>query len=370
MSILNNYHPEDVSNLELLLNNQKKKIEMLRNQVKTLKFIPVDPAGAYTSITFKSFDGGMFNLHFDPFEFDIVDVADSNGNIKLKFAAPNGDLRGTDELRTVIADLEKNPIIRRFLDILNKDSLIEISEILTNKGTLMELGEFACIFDKIASAPEDERTIILKDGFLRTKKLKAELIAPLLDLIKSKKRHVKVIGVAKASKLMFLLKAAVICEKLFPDDMMGYVEIPLDIENMAYRWSGHGMLDSKKAVPLDYAFGSLYIAKLARHKNLFVTVEIPKDLKNNNLIYTNEEINEIMGHLVNDSIHSYPVIGYPQTIMKAHEFAVSLGLPASILRDTIMERLVNNTDASLSKYVRDAIFLGESVDKGSLGGRM
>ena len=370
MSILSNYHPEDVSNLDLLLKNQKKKVEVLRSKVKDLKFIPVDPAGSYTSITYKSFDGGMFNLHFDPFEFDIVDVADSNGNIKLKFAAPNGDLQGTDELRTVIADLEKNPIVQRFLDILRKNSLIEISEILTNKGTLMELGEFACIFDKAVSAPEDERTIILKDGFLRTKKLKAELITPLLDLIKSKKKHVKVISVAKASKLMFLLKAAMICEKLFPDDMMGYVEIPLDIENMAYRWSGHGILDPKKAVPLDYAFGSLYIAKLARHKNLFVTVEVPKDLKNNIPIYTDEEINEIMGHLAKDSINSYPVIGYPQTMMKAHEFAVSLGLPASILRDRIMEMLVNNTDVELSKYVREAIFLGESVDKGSLGGRM
>jgi len=355
--------------LELLLNNQKKKVEILRSKVKSLRFIPVDPAGSYTSITFKSFDGGMFNLHFDPFEFDIVDVADSNGNIKLKFAAPSGDLRGTNELRVIVEDLEKNPIIRRFLDVLGKDSLVDISEILTDKGTLMELGELACIFDKVVSAPEDERTIILKDGFLRTKKIKAELIAPLLDLIKSKKRHVKVIGVAKTSKLMFLLKAAMICERLFPDDMMGYVEIPLDVENMAYRWSGHGMLDPKKAVPLDYAFGSLHIAKLARHKNLFVTVEIPKDLKNNNPIYTNEEINEIMGHLAKDSVNSYPVIGYPQTMMKAHEFAVSLGLPASILRDSIMKRLVDDTDAELARYVRDAIFLGESVEKGSLGGR-
>ncbi len=369
MSILSSYHPENVSNLEILLNNQKKKVEMLRSKVRLLKFVPVDPAGSYTALTFKSFDGGTFNLNFDPFEFDIIDVADSNGNIKLKFAAPNGDLQGTDDLRGIVKDLDKNPIISRFLDVLGKGSLVDISEILTNTGTLMELGELACIFDKVASAPEDEKTIILKDGFLRTKKLKAELIAPLLDLIKSKKRHVKVIGVAKTSRLMFLLKAAMICERLFPDDMMGYVEVPLDIENMAYRWSGHGMLDPKTAVPLDYAFGSLYIAKLARYKNLFVTVEIPKDLRHNIPIYTNGEINEIMGHLAKDSASSYPVIGYPQTIMKAHEFAAGLGLPASILRDSIIRGLVKNTDADLTRYVRDAIFLDESIDKGSLGGR-
>jgi len=369
MSILDSYSPENGLNLKLLLDNQKNTVDMLRREVRNLRFIQIDPTGSYESITFKSFDGGAFSLHFDPFEFDIIDVADSNGKMRLKFVAPTGDLRGTDELKKIIADLDRDPIIKGFLEMLGKDSLVEISEILTDKGALMELGELACIFDKVASAPEDEYTLILKDGFLRTKKLKAELIAPLLDVIKSKKRHVKVIGVAKTSKIMFLLNAAMICERLFPDNMMGYVEVPLHMENMAYRWSGHGRLDPAKATPLDYAFGGLYIAKLAKHKNLFVTVEIPKDLRHDAPIYTDGEINQIMGHLAKDSANSYPVIGYPQTLMRAHEFAASLGLPASILRDSIMDRLIRETDEELARYVRDSMFLAESIDKGSLGGR-
>lgn len=369
MSFLGKYGSESVSNLELLIRNQQKKVEMLRQKVRTLKFVPVDMAGTYTSVSFKSFDGGMFNLHFDPFEFDIVDVADSNGNIKLKFAAPNGDLRGTDELRTLFGNLEEDPIIRGFLDTLGQDSLLDVSDILTDKYTLMELGEFACIFDKVKSAPEDENTIVLKDGFLRTKKLKPEFIIRLLDLIRENRRHVKVVGVAKSSKIMFLLKTAMICEKVFPDDMMGYVEIPLDVENMAYRWSGHGPLHPDRPTPLDYAFGSLYIVKLARHKNLFLTIEIPRDIKNRTPIYTNEEINEIIGHLARDAAGSYPIIGYPQTLMKAHEFAVNLGIPASILRDSIMKKLADSTDARLTEYVRDATMLEESVDKDLVGGR-
>lgn len=368
MSVLR-YRPEDVSNLEPLLDNQKKKVSLLREKARRLRFVPVDPAGIYTSTTFKSFDGGTFNLYFDPFEFDIVDVADSNGNIKMKFAAPSGDLLDTDGLGKIVEELDAHPIIRRFLDLLGRDSLTEISGILTDKGTLMEISEFACMFDKIASAPPDEQIIILKDGFLRTKKIRPELLSGMMDMIREKRDHVKVVGVAKASKIMFLLKAAMICEKTFPDDTVGYVEIPLDIENMAYRWSGHGPLNPKNPVPLDYAFGRLYVARLARHKDLFVTVEIPRDLKNDAPIYTNGEINEIMGYLAKDSASSYPVIGYPQTIMRAHEFAASLGLPASILRDGIMRQLVGSTDAGLARYVQDAIFLGESVQKGSLGGR-
>ena len=362
-----NYEPENVANLSKLMEVQQEKVERLRKLVRTLKFIPIDPAGSYHPVTFRAFDGGLFNMHFDPFEFDIVEVADSDGNLKLKFAAPSGDFDDKDTLKSIIKDLNSNPIIRAFLDILGQDSLDEISEILTNKGSLMEIGEFACIFNKLASVSPDERTIILKDGLLRTKKIKAELIEKLRKKLEDDKVHVKLVGVAKTSKVVFLLKAALMCENIFPRNQMGYVEIPREIENRAYTWSGHGKVNLEK--PLDYAFGNLYIAKLSRTKNMLVTVEIPKDLKNGRKIYSDTEVMEIMGYLAKDSMHSYPVMGYPQTIMRAHEHAVSLGLPSSILRDKIMDILVKGTDPRLAEYVRDSKMLGEIVEKGSLGGR-
>ena len=363
-----NYDLESVANLSRLMEVQREKVERLRESVRKLEFVPIDPAGSYHPVTFKAFDGGRFNMHFDPFEFDIVEVADSDGNLKLKFAAPSGDFDDRENLKSIIAGLNSNPIIKKFLDMLGKDSLDEISEILTNKGSLMEIGEFACIFNKLATASPDERTIILKDGLLRTKKIKAELIDHLRSEVESNKAHVKLVGVAKGSKMVFLLKAALMCENIFPRDQIGYVEIPRAIENKTYTWSGHGKVNLEK--PLDYAFGSLYIAKLSRAKNMLVTVEIPKDLKKERKIYSNAEVMEIMGYLAKDSMYSYPIIGYPQTIMRAHEHAVSLGLPSSILRDKIMDKLIKNTDPSLAEYVRDSRILGEIVEKGSLGGRV
>ena len=364
-----NYDAGDVANLDLLLDNQRSKIARLRERVKQLKFVPLEPGGTYNPVSFKSFDGGLFNLHFDPFEFDIVDVADSNGNIKLKFAAPGGDLNGTEDLRRIIHDLDDHPIIRDFLDILGKSSLLDISEILTDRGTLMEIGEFACIFNRVMSAPTDEKTIVLRDGLLRTKKIKDELITLLGRRLQERKNHVKVVGVAKTSKVMFLLKAALLCERTFPPDQIGYVKIPLDLENMAYRWSGRGLLDRQTPTRLSYAFGSLYIAKLSRSKNMFVTVEIPDSPETGRDIYSTGEIMEIMSYLAKDSAHSYPVIGYPQTIMRAHEFAAGTGLPSSILRDNIIKDLVAGTDPALAEYVRDSQMLGETMDRGSLGGR-
>lgn len=364
-----NYSPETVQNLAEILENQKKKFEELRGLVRNLKFIPIDPSGSYSPITFKSFDGGMFNLILDPYEVDIVEVADSNGNSKLRFAAPKGNSLSEDELKRVVARLNDNPIIKRFVSILGKENLNGVSEILTDRGTLMELGEFACIFDKVMSASTEERTIILKDGLLRTKKIKAELIDNLRSILHQKKGHVKLVGVSKTSKIVSLLSAALVCEKIFPSDHAGFVEIPLELEDRAYRWTGSGKLKADKIEHLKYAFGSLYIAKLSRSNNLLVTIEIPKDLENNNAVYSKEEIMEMMNYLAKDSLYSYPIIGYPQTIMKAHEFAVRLGIPASILRDKIMNEIMNNSDQDLAEYIRDGVMLRESVEKGNLGGR-
>ena len=120
-----------------------------------------------------------------------MDVADSNCNIKPKFAAPGGDLNGTEDLRRIIHDLDDHPIIRDFLDILGRSSLLDISEILTDRGTLMEIGEFACIFNRVMSAPTDEKTIVLRDGLLRTKKIKDELITLLGRRLEDAKNHAR-----------------------------------------------------------------------------------------------------------------------------------------------------------------------------------
>lgn len=364
------YDPANVSNLAKIIGLQQDKMARLRGQAKSLEFVPVDPAGSYAPVSFKSFDGGVFNLHFDPFEFDVVEVADSNGNVRLKFAAPGGDLRDSDELPAIIADLDADPIIQRFLDILGEDSLGDITEILTNRGTLMEIGELACTFAKVDSAPSDETTVVIYDGLLRTKKIKAELIPRLSELLRKNKGHVRVAGVAKSSRVLFMLKAALACEKVFPAGQIGYVKIPLDVEEEAYRWSGHGRIARGRGHHLDYAFGGLYVAKLSRAANVLVTVEIPEypDDGPAGPVYSVEEAGEVMSFLAKDSLHSYPVLGYPQTVMRAHEHAVSLGIPTSILRDRIMGELTKGADPALAAYVRDERMLGEGIEKGSLGG--
>ena len=63
------------------------------------------------------------------------------------------------------------------------------------------------------------------------------------------------------------------------------------------------------------------------------------------------------------------MIGYPQTIMRAHEAAVRLGFPASLLRDELRDKILENLDKDAKEFVRDAWLLIDFVDKGVLGGR-
>ena len=360
---------ENVRNLEKSLKSQINKLEDLRKEVRKLEFIPVDPMGSYISVTYKAIDGGKMRISFEPLEIDLIEVADSYGNLKMKFVLPKESDEREDVESGLTDDgdfLDEDPIVRKFLDMLGKKSVQEISEILNQSDTYMELSEWACIFERIANSSDDP-VILMRDGLLRTKKIKAELIPNLWKILEEKKRLVKLVGVSKTSKVMTLLSTAISMEHVFPSNSIGYVKIPRQLEVRAYRWSGKGKI-SETNNKIYYAFGDLYIAKLSRNSNLLVTVEVPRDLKNNREIYSEREITELMAHLAKDSAYSYPILGYPQTIMKAHEAAARVGFPASVVRDKIMDKLRDLLDEDGRDFMRDSSVLTEFVNKGVLGG--
>lgn len=350
------YEIGDIANLDSTLKKQTEKLKKLRAKVKDLKFIPIEAAGYYSSIAYKSFDGGMLKIRFEPLEIDLIEVADSNGNTKLSFVVPLGDELEKADFK----DVEKIVLINNFLLTLGVSSLAEASEIYRDSNALMEIAEFACIFDKITNSSPEEKLIVMKDGFLRTKKIKAELLDKLKEVLKKQKNHVKLVGVAKTSKIVSMLSTALFLEKKIPFNKMGYIKIPIELELKAYKWSGKGKI-GKKTKRLDYAFGSLYIVKLSKLGNVLVTVEIPE-------VYSEEDVVEIISYLAKDSRYSYPVLGYPQTIMRAHEAAVRIGLPASIVKDKILDRIKKIGGPTFNAYLRDGWLFRDLVDKGVLGG--
>ena len=47
--------------------------------------VPIDPMGSYSSVLYKAIDGWRMKIYLEPMESDLTDVADSNGNLKMRF---------------------------------------------------------------------------------------------------------------------------------------------------------------------------------------------------------------------------------------------------------------------------------------------
>ena len=344
----------EIQNIDETVQTQVEKFQSIRDLVKNLKFVPIDPIGTYSSVTYKSIDGGKMGIYFDPFELDYIVIADSFGNELMKFLVPKGK-----ELETAdFIFMDKFSIIQKFLYLLGLKSVSQSSGILKSSKIAMEIAEIASIFERL-TRHKNEPLIIMKDGLLRTIALKQEHIETLISILKDNKKR-KLVGVAKGSRVLNLISSALFIEKKIPYNKTGFIEIPWKIEKLAYKWTGQF---------IHYAFGKLYIAKLSNRSNLLVTLEIPYDFRNDVEIYSRNEIHEIIGHLVKDSHGSYPILGYPQTIMRAHEKAVRTGFTASIWREKIIDRILNEIgEKQLKQLITEANFVREYVKKGVLGG--
>lgn len=357
------FNLNEIKNINQVINEQVIKFNRLRELVKELKFVPVDPIATYSSVTYKSIDGGKMGIYFDPFEFDFIVIADSVGNELMSYLVPKSESLTPADFQY----LDKFNQVKQTLNLLNLTSIIEISTILRSSKVAMMLTEYACIFERL-TRERDEPILVMMDGLLRTIAIKPEYIKKLISIMKEYRKR-KLVGVAKSSRVLNLIASALYIEKKIPYDYTGYIEIPWEIEKMAYKWTGRGLREDVKSTHLFHAFGKLYIAKLSRANNLLVTLEIPYDYENNEEIYTRKEINEIIGHLIKDSMGSYPILGYPQTIMRAHEKAVRCGFTASIWRDKIIDRILDEIgNVDIKRLIIEGNFLREYVKKGILGG--
>ncbi|MGQ4875556.1 MAG: DNA double-strand break repair nuclease NurA [Promethearchaeia archaeon] len=351
-----NFNLNHIENLTEIIKNQVKKFNELRKLIRNLKFIPVDPIGSYSSVTYKSIDGGMMGISFHPFEFDFIMIADSMENELLRFLIPKSDSLNPEDFLF----MDKFSQVQTLLKILGIKSIIEVSDLLKNSKIAMELTEYACIFDRI-SKDLNEPIIIMKDGLLRTKAINYQYLPKIISFLKENKKR-KLVGVAKSSQVLNLISTALYVEGIIPNDYTGFIEIPWEIERLAYK-------RSMKETHLNYSLGKLYVAKLSKFNNLLVTIEIPYDFENNKEIYSRKEIFEIIGHLIKDSQGSYPILGYPQTIMRAHEKAVRTGFSASIWHDKIINHLIDKLgDKNIKKLILEGQILREYVKKDILGG--
>lgn len=144
---------DGVIGVEEAIKVQREKLRTLREKVRKLSFKKIDIAGNYASIAYKAFDGGKMGIKFNPFEVNVVDVADSNGKRKIRFVVPEITGYADDDkvLEEVLDRLDEIPEIKRLVQLLKQKTIRDVSYLLKDSNNLMEIAEWACIFDRLTA---------------------------------------------------------------------------------------------------------------------------------------------------------------------------------------------------------------------------
>jgi hypothetical protein len=198
---------------------------------------------------------------------------------------------------------------------------------------LRELMEWAALL-KLASQPPAK--LLIRDGLLRSVLLTQAVFQRLrarFETMTAKHGHL-LVGVAKRSRVINYLSVALNLNESFADRQPSYVLVPAELEIEAapeqYRWIG------------DRAMGQLYMARLDVGEGVPL---MPVDVS----AWQTERAPEIMALLHESSRASFPVRGYPQALVRAHEHANLGGLEAEMLERLLLEEIAARNPAAANQ---------------------
>ncbi len=326
-------------------------VDALRQEVRNLRIMPIQES-AVPTIAAVATDGGQNHVALDPLHIEILRVVDSTGFEHLLEVLPlSKDLGDLSEQVSVI------PAMRQLMDRLDLP-YAQLSRFLPQPGTdprpdhlgtLRDLIEWAVVLE-MAWDPDLEHRLILRDGLLRTLKFGDEA-RQRLDVSFQEAYHQTgrlLVGVAKRSQVLNYLSLAVALEQPFTRIGPLYTQVPLTLEQKAYRrypeWA-------------DQQMGRLHLGKLGAHPDSPVfPVDIPHWLA--------AHTPTIFEHLAATAMDSFPVVGYPEPLMRAHEHAVIHGLELEVLADELLEALTQGFTTHESEEVIAHVTLGRALQSG------
>jgi len=153
------------------------------------------------------------------------------------------------------------------------------------------------------------------------------------------------VGVAKRSRVLSYLSVALGLMESFGDGVPAYLPIPAELERQAapaqYRWIG------------SRAMGRLHIARLDRGEGVPL---MPVDLA----AWQQSNAEEAMSLLHESARASFPLRGYPQALVQAHEHARMGGLEVEMLESLLMQK-VYERDPSAARAARRLMLLGKQL---------
>ena len=228
-----------------LLDEMRGEVRPLRTQIRRIQ------ARSATAISLVGTDGGNNQLRFDPFLVQLIRVVDSSQNeYCLEVITPNTPFDALN-LRHFEPDGRGKTPLGRMAQFLGLKDLTGLSPVFKSKdrspswvNVYREMTEWAVLFSLIREKEFGTDTVIVCDGFLRSKMFSADLFGKLregmeeciLRQYERTKRRVYVAGIAKHSSVLQVYRMALALEGVMKTSYACYLEVPKEMEQRAYKW--------------------------------------------------------------------------------------------------------------------------------------
>jgi hypothetical protein len=202
-----------------------------------------------------------------------------------------------------------------------------------------ELTEWAVLLD-MTNKDYGSDTLIIFDGFLRSKVFKSTLFARYGELLaeavkrqKAARRNIYLVGVAKQSAVLARYRLALKLKHILRGNYPAYVQIPRELEEKAYVWSEYARGRDNQVAGAEaakFVNGTMFFVKFGnRSQDAIWPVDIFEPQA--------DQAQAILGYLVKDAQEGFPVSLYPRSLQKAHEAAALFGLDMDLLQDVVTD---------------------------------
>jgi hypothetical protein len=299
-----------------------------------------------TAISLVGTDGGNNKIHFDPFLIQIVRVVDSSQNeYCLEVVSPTNDVQAISR-RHLAADGTPLTALGRMMQYLGAKTLSELSPMIPERSpkpswvqVYRELMEWAILFEVVRERHFGTDTIIVRDGFLRSKVFAGDLFKRYRQGIEDaigtqfskQRRRIFLAGIAKHSKVLQRYRLAMAIEGVLRTGYPAYVEVPRELERNVYKWSEYARGDETDASGGEankFVAGKMFFVKFGdRPHDPIWAIDLLESQR--------EEASAVFGYLLADALNGFPVPLYPQCLQAAHENAELVDFDFWLMQDEI-----------------------------------